>query len=292
MSLLFGSIDKKKAIPYTVAIYLSHISSLLFCARPPWCTMRAVQEQARMALPSLLDMLKAGVHFGHQSSRWHPKMDRFIFTRRHGVHIIDLEKTLEELDKTLPAVKAMVAEGKKILFVSTKPQAKAIVKAAAERCGQPYLVDRWIGGLLTNFPEIKKRINTYNDLKSQQASGELEKYTKKERLDIAKMLEKMDVNLAGLKDLTKMPDAIFVPALQREKTAVTEATRTGVEIIGVCDTNANPDVADHIIPANDDAVNAIELIVNLVADAAAEGQKEFEKKKNLAEKAADKKESK
>ena len=240
-----------------------------------------------MALPSLLDMLKAGVHFGHQSSRWHPKMDPYIFTRRHGVHIINLEKTLEELEKTLPAVKEMAAQGKKISFISTKPQAKQIVKAAAERCGMPFLVDRWIGGLLTNFPEIKKRIKKYNELKEQQRTGELEKYTKKEQLDISKMLVKMDLNLGGLSELTEMPDVIFVPALQREKTAVTEASRTGVQIVGVCDTNANPDVADYIIPANDDAVHAIELVVNLVADAAAEGEKEFAKKQSLAQKASE-----
>lgn len=239
-----------------------------------------------MALPSLLDMLKAGVHFGHQSSRWHPKMAPFIFTKRNGVHIIDLEKTLEEMDKTLAAVKEFTAQGKNILFISTKPQAKEIVKAAALDAGMPFLVDRWIGGMLTNFPEIKKRIKKYNELKSQQASGELEKYTKKEQLDISKLLGKMDLSLGGLKDLTQMPDAVFVPAMQREKTAVTEATTMGVDIIAVCDTNANPDKAKHIIPANDDAVNSIKLVVELVAKAAKEGRTEWEKKQSVAAQAA------
>jgi len=230
-----------------------------------------------MNIPTLEAMLQAGVHFGHQVSRWHPKMKPFIFTERNKVHIIDLEKTQEELEKTLAAVARMAAEGKKILFVTTKPQAKEIVREAAIRCGMPYLVDRWVGGLLTNFDEIKKLLKKYTKLKEETESGEIERYTKKEQLDMARELEKMDAMLKGLVDLTVLPDAIFIPAMQREKTAVIEANKLHVPIIAVCDTNANPDKAAHIIPANDDAVNAIRMMVDLVADAAAEGVKEAAK---------------
>lgn len=231
-----------------------------------------------MKIPSLLEMLQAGVHFGHQLSRWHPKMKPYIFTERNGVHIINLQTTRERLQETLATVKDMVANGKVILFVTTKPQGKNAVKAAAIDCGMPYLVERWVGGLLTNFPEIKKLLKKYLGLKSEQASGELERYTKKEQLSIAKDLIKMDVTLAGLATLERMPDALFIASVQREKTAVTEANSMGVPIIGVCDTNANPDKVEYVIPANDDAVNAIKMIAGLVAEAVKEGKLEREKR--------------
>lgn len=222
-------------------------------------------------------MLKAGVHFGHQISRWHPKMEDYIFTERNGVHVINLEVTRQKLEETLEEVRKMAAEGKLILFTTTKPQAKEIVKAAAIDCGMPYLVERWVGGLLTNFDEMKKLFKKYLSIKEQQASGELARYTKQEQSRIIKEMEKMEKNLAGIAYLEKMPDALFVPALQREVTAVEEANRTKVPIIGVCDTNADPGRAQYIIPANDDAVNAIKMIVGLVAEAVKEGRAEYEK---------------
>lgn len=230
-----------------------------------------------MNIPSITEMLEAGVHFGHQVSRWHPKMKPFIYMQRNGIHVVDLEKTRSKMEETLDAVKRMAAEGKQILFISTKPQARDIVRAAAVYCGMPYLVDRWVGGLLTNFPEIKKLLKNFITLKSQQASGELERYTKKEQLDIAKKLEKMDKTLSGLVSLEHIPDAVFIPALQREKTAVTEANQIRVPIVAVVDTNANPDKADYFIPANDDGVKAIQMVVSLVAEAVKEGKKEGEK---------------
>lgn len=235
-----------------------------------------------MNIPGILEMLESGVHFGHQVSRWHPKMKPYIFTDRNGIHIINLEETQKKLEETLAAVKQMAMEGKTILFITTKPQARDIVKAAAIDCGAPYLVDRWLGGLLTNFVEIRKLIKRYITSKEEQKSGELEKYTKKEQLDIAKDLEKKDQILAGLTVLEKMPDALFIPAMQREKTAVAEARRMGVAIIGVCDTNANPLHTDYMIPANDDAVRSIDMMVGLVRDAVKEGKVEFERKKNEA----------
>lgn len=221
-------------------------------------------------------MLQAGVHFGHQTSRWHPKMKPYIFTERNGVHIINLEETQRKLEETLNLVRSMAAQGKTILFATTKPQAKDIVKQAAIDAGMPYLVDRWIGGLLTNFSEMKRMLDTYIDLKTKQASGELEKYTKKEQIDIAKDLEKKDRSLGGLTALKKMPDALFIPSLQREKTAVMEANKMGVPIIGIADTNANPLKAEAIIPANDDAVKAIQMMVGLVAEAIKEGKAQAE----------------
>ncbi|PIT88323.1 MAG: 30S ribosomal protein S2 [Candidatus Magasanikbacteria bacterium CG10_big_fil_rev_8_21_14_0_10_36_32] len=233
-------------------------------------------------LPSLAEMLKLGVHFGHQKSRWHPKMKQYIFGTRNGVHIIDLEKTLEEMDKTLSFVKNLAAEGKVILFVGTKRQARDLIKAAAENCGMPYLVERWIGGLMTNFEEMKRRLKKYLSMKEQVASGEVEKYTKKEQIKFKKDLEKMDKYLIGLSQMDKMPDALYIADLRTEKTATAEANRTNVPIIAVCDTNVDPTDASYIIPANDDAVNSIKLMADAISNAVNEGKKEYDKKKAVA----------
>lgn len=230
-------------------------------------------------LPSLLELLKSGAHFGHQKSRWHPKMAPYIFGARGGIHIIDLEKTLVELEKTLGYAKNLASEGKVILFVGTKRQTRDLVKKAATESGMPYLVERWIGGLLTNFDEMKRRLRKYHGMKEQIATGEVEKYTKKEQVKFKKDLEKMDRYLVGLSDMDKMPDAIYVADMRTEKTAIAEATRKSVPIIGVCDTNVNPEEADYIIPMNDDAVNSIRLSADLLAEAINEGRKDYEKKK-------------
>lgn len=253
-------------------LYLSLNIRSVFSLEIPFQGADMRQKNTYMQIPSILEMLKAGVHFGHQVSRWHPKMKPYIFTDRSGVHILDLEKTQQELTKTLAEIKQMVSEGKNIVFVTTKPQAKEIVKQAAIDCGMPYLVDRWIGGFLTNFREIKKLIHSYVTLKEQDASGEFERYTKKEQLRLREKIAKLDQSLSGLSSITSMPDALFLPAMQREKTAVMEANATGVDIIAVCDTNANPQKATLIIPANDDAVRSIEMIVGLVRDAVNEGR--------------------
>lgn len=230
-------------------------------------------------MPTLLEMLKAGVHFGHQKSRWHPKMEQYIFGVRNGVHIIDLEKTQEQLEKALNYVKNLAAKGQVILFVGTKRQAREITKAAAISCEMPYLVERWIGGLLTNFDEVKRRLKKYHNLKEMFASGEIEKYTKKEQVTMKKQLEKLDKYLIGLTSLDKMPDALYIADMRTEKTALAEAERTEVPTVAVCDTNVNPEQVNYAIPANDDAVNSIKLIVDMVAEAVNEGRKEFEKKK-------------
>lgn len=237
-----------------------------------------------MQIPSILEMLQAGVHFGHQASRWHPKMKPFIFGQRNGVHIIDLEKTQKQLQEVLAKIKKMAEEGKVILFASTKPQARELVKAAAIECGMPYLVSRWIGGTLTNFDEIKKLIKKYNGLKEKMAKGAFEQYTKKEQLEITREIDRMSVYLEGLAGLDRMPDALFVPAVQREKTAITEAQTTKVPVIGICDTNANADKVAYVIPANDDAVKSITMMVGLVKDAIKEGKLEAEKAKPVVDK--------
>jgi len=233
-----------------------------------------------MKIPSILEMLQSGIHFGHQTFRWHPKMKDYIFGERNGVHVIDLEKTRKALEEVLGQVREMSAQGKKILFVTTRPQAREIVKAVAIDCDSPYLVGRWVGGLLTNFVEFKRLLKKYLSLKEQQRNGELERYTKKEQVRIAKELEKMDKTLAGLATLDKMPDALFIPSVQKEKTSVIEANRMKVNIIGVCDTNANPLKVSHVIPANDDAVKSIQMIVGLVGEAIKEGKAEGEKRKS------------
>lgn len=231
-----------------------------------------------------MDLLKSGMHFGHQKSRWHPKMKPYIFGVRNGVHIVDLERTVEQLEIALAYVKGLAATGKVVLFVGTKRQAQPLVKAAAESCGMPFLTERWIGGLLTNFDETKQRIKKYKSLKLQIASGEIEKYTKKEQIDLVKSVAKMDRYLAGLTNLDKMPDAMFIIDMRVCKTAVNEGLRTNVPIIGVCDTNVNPDDATFVIPANDDAVNSIRVISDLMAEAVNEGKAEWEKNKIALEK--------
>ena len=236
-----------------------------------------------------MDMLKAGMHFGHQKSRWHPKMEQYIFGVRNGVHILDLERTTVELQKALDYTRDLAASGKVVLFVGTKKQAQSIVKAAAEDCGMPYLTERWIGGLLTNFDETKQRLKKYKTLKTQIETGEIEKYTKKEQIDIKKSVEKMDRYLSGLTNLEKMPEALFLIDMRVSKTAVAEAQRTGVQIIGVCDTNVNPEQANVVIPANDDAVNSIKIISNLMAEAVKEGKALWEKNKVAMEKEVAKK---
>ncbi len=230
-------------------------------------------------IPSLLEMLKAGAHFGHQHSRWHPKMEQYIFGSRNGVHVINLERTQEDLVKALEYAKDLAAKGKVVLFVGTKRQAQVPVKTAAESCGMPFLTERWVGGLLTNFSEAKDRLKKYRNLKDQVATGEIEKYTKKEQVELKKKLAKMDKYLNGLVKMDKLPDALYVADMREAKTAVAEANRMNIPVIGVCDTNVNPEKAEYVIPANDDAVNSIKMIAGLVAEAINAGKADWEKNK-------------
>ena len=227
-----------------------------------------------MKLPTLLELLQAGVHFGHQKGRWHPKMKDFIFTERGGVHIIDLEKTVERLQIATDFIKETAQRGGVILFVGTKRQGQKIIEKYALACGMPYISERWIGGLFTNFSNVNKLIKKYKELTEKKESGALEKYTKKEQVEFNKEIEKLKKLVGGLAELKKIPEAIFVLDVKKEKTAVAEARKRKIPIVAFCDTNINPDLIDYPIPANDDAVKSIEIIVGLIAEAVNEGKAE------------------
>ncbi len=223
-------------------------------------------------LPSLTDMLQAGMHFGHKTSRWHPKMSQFIFGARSGTHIIDLEETQKYLEDALEYVKGIAARGGVVLFVGTKMQAKELVKKYSEACGMPYVNQRWLGGTLTNFRQIQQTLKRLKKLKDQRDKGELKKYTKKERLMISRDIEDMEEKIGGIQYITKVPEAIFVVDVRTEKTAIQEASTIGTKVIAMCDTNVNPKHVDRVIPANDDAVKSIELVCKLMTDAVKEGK--------------------
>lgn len=223
-------------------------------------------------IPPLEDLLKAGVHFGHATSKWHPKMTPFIFTQRNGVHILNLEKTRDSLARALDFVRDTVAAGKVILFVGTKKQAKEIVARHAKTCGQPYMTERWLGGLLTNWNAVQNLVRRYRDTKKMFETGEIQKYTKAEQVHFAKDMEKIEKEVIGIAHLDRVPDVLFVQDIRNEKTAVREAARMKIPTVAVCDSNVNPEQITYPIPANDDGIKAIEFIVSLVADAVREGK--------------------
>lgn len=231
-----------------------------------------------MNLPSIEEMLKAGMHFGHRTSKWHPKMEPFIFGSRKGVHIIDLRKTQTMLSSALEYIKNQTAEGNVILLVGTKMQVKNIMKKTAEEAGVPFVSSKWLGGSLTNFPIIRNLIKKFKDLSEKRDSGKLDKYTKKERLDFDCQIAKLDNNVGGLANLAKTPDVIFIWDIKKEKTAFTEALKKKIPIVAVCDTNANPEGVKYIIPANDDASKGIKIVMNLVKEAILEGKDEAAQK--------------
>lgn len=228
-------------------------------------------------IPSLVELLKTGAHFGHQASKWHPKMEPFLFGKRGGIHIINLEKTAAKLQEALDAARDICAKGGTIVFLGTKRQARDIVEKHAKEAGAPYITGRWLGGTFTNFAEIKKIINKLNDFRAKRDKGEFEKYTKKERLEIDREIEAMEEKVGGISSLTKLPEAMFVIDIKHEKTAVTEANLTHVPIFALLDSNVNPDKVAYGIPSNDDAVKAIDLMTGLFAAAVKEGREKWEK---------------
>ncbi|MFA5188031.1 MAG: 30S ribosomal protein S2 [Patescibacteria group bacterium] len=217
-------------------------------------------------IPDILELLKAGAHFGHQSSRWHPKMEPYIFGVRNGVHIIDLEKTAQKLQEAQDFIKKVVSNNGTILFLGTKRQVQPILEREAKRCGMPYISQRWIGGFLTNFPVVIKLTKKYKDLVKKRDSGELSKYTKKEQINFEKEIAKLESMVYGVKDIEKIPDVIFIWDVKTEKTAVKESKVKHVPIIGICDTNTNPEDIACVIPINDDATKTIELVMTYIAD--------------------------
>jgi len=220
-------------------------------------------------------LLEAGVHFGHKTSRWNPKMKKFIFGQRSGIYIIDLEKVEVCLNKARDFVLDITSKGEFILFAGTKKQAQEVIYQEAVRCGMYYVTDRWPGGMLTNFSTVKKSINRLKEIEKMKEDGTYSKFTKKEIASFEKELLKLKKNFAGIVQMEKMPKAIFIVDTKKEETAVREARKLGIPIIGLIDTNADPDKIDYPIPGNDDATKSIRVIVNLLADAAIEGRKRF-----------------
>jgi small subunit ribosomal protein S2 len=225
-----------------------------------------------MATVSMKEMLKAGVHFGHQCRYWNPKMKKFIFGARNKIHIINLEHTVPALNAALAQVHSLAAKKKKVLFVGTKRAAGKIIKEQAERAGMPYVDHRWLGGMLTNYKTIRGSIKKLRDLETQEQDGTFDRLTKKEALNLRRAKEKLERSIGGIKDMGGLPDALFVIDVDHERIAITEANNLSIPVIGVVDTNSNPDGIDFPIPGNDDAIRAIELYARAVADACIEGR--------------------
>ena len=230
---------------------------------------------------SMKALLESGVHFGHQTKRWNPKMKPYIFAARNGIYIIDLQKTLKYTKEAVVYLKEIIRSGQTVLFVGTKKQAKEAVKEEAIRCGMPYVSSRWLGGTMTNFVTIRQRVDRYKELEGMVASGEIDKYPVKERMNMQKELKKLKEHLEGLKDMEKLPGALFVIDVKREENAVKEANRLAVPVVAIVDTNCDPDGIDKIIPANDDAIRAVRLMCKIMADTIIEEKVAMEKEKEI-----------
>lgn len=225
-----------------------------------------------MAVISMKQLLEAGVHFGHQTRRWNPKMAPYIFTDRNGIYIIDLQKTVKKVEEAYNFVRQLAAEGNTILFVGTKKQAQEAVREEAERCGMFYVNQRWLGGMLTNFQTIRRRIDRLHELEKMEASGTLEVLPKKEVAELMHEKEKLQKFLGGIKEMRRLPGALFVIDPRKERIAVAEARKLGIPIVAIVDTNCDPDEVDYVIPGNDDAIRAVRLLTGKMADAVLEGK--------------------
>ena len=225
-----------------------------------------------MAVVAMKQLLEAGVHFGHQTRRWDPKMAEYIFQAGNGIHIIDLQKTSKKLDEAYSFVKEQAEEGKTVLFVGTKKQAQECVKDAAEKSGMFYIDQRWLGGMLTNFNTIQSRIQRLKKLETMQEDGTFDLLPKKEVIELKKEIEKLEKNLGGIKEMDRIPDVMFVVDPKKERIAILEARKLGIPIVGLIDTNCNPEDVDYPIPGNDDAIRAVKLIADVMANAVIEGK--------------------
>ena len=223
-----------------------------------------------MAVISMKQLLEAGVHFGHQTRRWNPKMAPYIYTERNGIYIIDLQKSVGMVDDAYKAVSDIAAEGGTILFVGTKKQAQDAIKTEAERCGMFYVNERWLGGMLTNFKTIQSRVKRLKEIEAMSEDGTFDVLPKKEVIELKKEWAKLEKNLGGIKEMKRLPDAIFVVDPKKERICVQEAHTLGITLIGICDTNCDPEELDYVIPGNDDAIRAVKLIVSKMADAVIE----------------------
>jgi len=218
------------------------------------------------------DMLQAGVHFGHQTRFWNPKMSKFIFGSRNKVHVINLEQTVPAFNEALEILRVEAAKGNQILFVGTKRAAQKILKEEAERCGMPYVSHRWLGGMLTNYKTIRASIRRFRELETQEANGTFERLTKKEVLMRTRMKDKLENSIGGIKDMNGLPDILFVIDVDHERIAINEANKLGIPVVGIVDTNSNPDGVDYVIPGNDDSIRAIKLYAASIANAVLEGK--------------------
>jgi small subunit ribosomal protein S2 len=225
-----------------------------------------------MSKVSMKDMLQAGVHFGHQTRFWNPKMSQYIFGSRNKVHVINLENTVPAFNEALDILRTEAAKGNQILFVGTKRAAHKIIKEQAERCGMPYVSHRWLGGMLTNYKTIRASIRRYRELETQESDGTFDKLTKKEALMRTRMKEKLENSIGGIKDMNGLPDILFVVDVDHERIAINEANKLGIRVVGIVDTNSDPDGVDYVIPGNDDSIRAIKLYTASVADAVLEGK--------------------
>ncbi|NLO72652.1 MAG: 30S ribosomal protein S2 [candidate division WS1 bacterium] len=229
-----------------------------------------------MSAVSMKELLEAGVHFGHQSRRWNPKMETYIYHERNGIYIIDLHQTLRMMDEAYDFIRSAAANGGSLLFVGTKRQAQSAIEEAADSCGMPYVNKRWLGGMLTNFETMRSRIDHMERLERQKAEGEWERLTKKEALWLDRELEKLVLSLGGIRSMRQAPQAVFVVDVKREEIAVAEANKLHIPVVAIVDTNCDPDVVDYIVPGNDDAIRAIRLISSKLAEAVNEGRGEME----------------
>lgn len=222
--------------------------------------------------PSLVDMLKAGMHFGHQTSKWHPKMRKYIYTSRQGIHILDLEKTAVELNVALTFIREVVAAGGQVLFTSLKNQADVVMQEAAQATNMPYIVGRWLGGVFTNWGVVSKLIQRLEKLDADKARGVWGQYTKKEQIEFQKDLDRLKLSVGGIRTMTKLPEVVFLIGVREGKNAIREARKVNVPVVGVVDTDTNPSMIQYVIPGNDDALHSIKLVVDQVVAAIKEGQ--------------------
>jgi small subunit ribosomal protein S2 len=230
-------------------------------------------------LPTIEQMLESGMHFGHSTGRWHPKMKPYIFAERKGVYIIDLSKTQKMLGTALEFMENLARESKTILFVGTKNQVKKAIKETAIAVDMPYISEKWAGGILTNFAIFRKMINKYKGLNEEKVLGKLDRYTKKERSEFDKEIKRLELKVGGLVNLNKLPDALFIWDIKKEKTAVAEARAKNIPIVAICDTNSNPELVNYVIPGNDDASKAVKLIMDCIKENILEAKKEIKTSK-------------
>ena len=231
-----------------------------------------IEEEIKRSVVAMKQLLEAGVLFGHQTRRWDPRMAPYIFTARNGIYIIDLQKTAKKIDEAYAVLKSIIDEGKTVIFVGTKKQAQECVKEEAERCGMYYVNQRWLGGMLTNFKTIRTRVNRLKELEAMAEDGTFDVLPKKEVIVLKKEMEKLQTNLGGIKDMTEIPGAMFVVDPKKERIAILEARKLGIPVIGLVDTNCNPEDVDYVIPGNDDAIRAIKLIIEAMANAVIESK--------------------